>query len=235
MNRRYKNLNTDNNSTDIKEKLFNVFNEEVKSKIEKLKLKNKELSKENFKLKMEINKLNNDVDRYYNNLDSIKKELEKKRFSDLMGRHKTVLYKIEKKELYKKKCDKCNEYRKVKVTLPSGRVIYDTCCDCGMSKTFYYPEACELYSFQDGKDYNSTYFYYKANSDSDYFSLNKQISDDYIDLLDKMDLMKLDIDDILDMKNSYYNLYFTTLEKCEDCCKILNRDYNDEYKYNKHD
>lgn len=104
-----------------------------------------------------------------------------------------------------------------------------------MSKTFYCPEACELYSFQDGKDYNSTYFYYKANSDSDYFSLNKQISDDYIDLLDKMDLMKLDIDDILDMKNSYYNLYFTTLEKCEDCCKILNRDYNDEYKYNKYD
>ena len=50
-----------------------------------------------------------------------------------------------------------------------------------------------------------------------------------------MDLMKLDIDDILDMKNSYYNLYFTTLEKCEDCCKILNRDYNDEYKYNKYD
>ena len=136
-----------NHSKDIKEKLFDIFDEEVKSEIENLKLKNKKLSKENFKLKMEINKLNNDVDRYYNNLDSIKKELEKKRFSDLIGRHKTVLYKIEKKELYKKKCDKCNEYREVKVTLPSGRVIYDVCCDCGMSKTFYYPEACELYSF----------------------------------------------------------------------------------------
>lgn len=234
MNRRYKNLNTDNNSTDIKEKLFNVFNEEVKLEIENLKLKNKDLAKKNFQLNMKINKLNNIIHDYENNIDSIKKELEKKRFSDLMGRHKTVLYKIERKELYKKKCDKCNEYREVKVTLPSGKVVYDNCCDCGISKTFYYPEACELYSFQDGRDYNSTYFYYKANSDSDYFSLNKQISDDYIDLLDKMDLMRLDIDDILDMKNSCYNLYFTTLEKCEDCCKILNRDYNDEYKYNKY-
>lgn len=237
MNRRYKNLNTDNNSTDIKEKLFNVFNEEVKLEIENLKLKNKDLAKKNFQLNMKINKLNNIIHDYENNIDSIKKELEKKRFSDLIGRHKTVLYKIEKKELYKKKCDKCNEYREVKVTLPSGKVIYDACCDCGISKTFYYPEACELYSFQDGKDYNSTYFYYKANSDSDYFSLNKQISDDYIDLLDRMDLTGLDIDDILD-KNSYYNLYFTTLEKCEDCCKILNKDYNEEnkeeYKYNKY-
>lgn len=50
--------------------------------------------------------------------------------------------------VYKKKCGKCDESRRINVTLPSGRVVSDD-CRCRESKKKYYPEKSVLYQLSE--------------------------------------------------------------------------------------
>ena len=77
------------------------------------------------------------------NFDTVKKDFERKkdecdrairnaeynarcaRITELMEKFKIVMWSVTWENLYKQKCDKCDSWRKVKITLPSGKVVED--------------------------------------------------------------------------------------------------------------
>ncbi len=100
------------------------------------------------------------------NFDTVKKDFERKkdecdrairnaeynarcaRITELMEKFKIVMWSVTWENLYKQKCDKCDSWRKVKITLPSGKVVEDD-CKCRKYAKIYFPKANVIYEMED--------------------------------------------------------------------------------------
>lgn len=126
---------------DIKEKFYEKLKTGVKQKI-------KELEEENACLEAKVDKLTNDLNKYKDKENNIKLEVSRARLSDLFKELGmiNVLYTPTWKGAYKKKCNKCDDNRRIYYKTPMGRDANEM-CECSEYKKMFYPMEYELVKF----------------------------------------------------------------------------------------
>lgn len=125
----------------LKKTFYARLSDDVKQKI-------KELEKDNKWLNTRVNELSQELREYKNKEDNIKREVSYAKLSDLFKElgMVNVLYSTTWKGAYTKKCDKCDDDRKVHYKTPRGKDAYEL-CECGEYKKMYYPVEYELVRF----------------------------------------------------------------------------------------
>ena len=150
---------------ELKDELRQSVKKEIKDELEKLRKENKKLQdiKENFEsVKKDYERKKTECDRVIQNAEHKAKQA---RLKELMEQFKIVLWSATWDYQYKKKCDKCNIQRYVKVALPSGKMTNDD-CECGIGKLVYYPQEQRLYRLSDA--YQQLMAWYSSNADDDF-------------------------------------------------------------------
>lgn len=118
----------------------------------------------------------------------------------------------------KKKCDKCDKYRKIEVTLPSGNVVDDD-CKCGERKKTYQPKENLLYMLSDTSGKITGWY--------------KEIADGYFDTVGRSAYVIVDHNkDFKELEENLWHTFFTTKEECQEFCDYMNRkEENSGYNY----
>ena len=210
---------------ELKEELKKSVKKEINDEIEKLRKENKELQdvKKNFEsIKSDLNAKKREYDIAIKNAERTANDA---RLKELMERFKINLWSANWSYMYKKKCDKCDKYRQIQVTLPSGRIVDDN-CSCGqISKKVYYPQENRLYELSEIN--RSFVAWYIKQGDKDEYYIEDSLSK----------YAKLIIDHNKDFKaidrNEISETFFVTKEECQAFCDYLNKDNeNTGYSYN---
>lgn len=193
---------------------------DILEELERLRAENKELQyvKENWEdlqqqYKSKMRECENKVER-------AKQDMKKCRLDEIMSYAKLTLYQVERRSGYREKCDKCNEYRSVEITLPSGRTIMDDCCNCSGSKRVYIPEKKELYKLS--MDFRQNVLFYYQQVDKDEYCPTISKASTIVD--HNKDFETLDVSDC--------ELFFVNKEECKAFCDYINKkNESEEYKY----
>ena len=208
----------DTHIKEIKNILKISIKKEIKTELENLRKENKELLriKENFEF------IQND---YENRIERLKRKYQNAKLSELLDDYTVTLYSVSQKGLYKKKCGNCDD-RIVKVTLPSGKITNDVCCECGIPKILFYPKKYILYDLYYNNDKISAYYSQDSIGEKEGFHFEKIKAENIIKDDEK-------VEDIIKFENQ---IFFHSLEKCKEYCDYLNQvDWKDEdkneYKY----
>lgn len=203
---------------ELKNELRKSVKKEVKDELEKLREENKKLQgiKENFEsIKEDYDRKKAECERVMRNAEAKAKQAGLK---ELMECVKVTLWSADWKYQFKKKCDMCNEYRKIKVTLPSGNVVYDD-CKCGERKKKYQPKENLLYMLSDTSGEITGWY--------------KEIADGYFDTVGRSAYVIVDRNkDFKELEESLWHTFFTTKEECQEFCDYMNRkEENSGYNY----
>ena len=137
------------------------------------------------------------------------------RLAELMEQMKLVLWSVTWEARYKRKCNKCDCWRNVKVTLPSGNTVSDTCI-CAKTARVYHPKENVLYEIADrGLDFR---VWYKERGDKgkEYF-----IADTIAVIPSKIIDRNKNFEEI--NKKEVYGIFFTSFEECQEFCSYLNK------------
>lgn len=207
---------------ELKDFLRESVKKEVMEEIEKLKAENKKLQgiKEHFEeIKRDYEKKKSECDRIVSNAEFNAKRT---RFVELMKNVEVILYGVSQEYAYIEKCDKCDSWRHVRITLPSGKKVDDE-CTCYKHKWFYLPRIDILYEFKH-RDGEMIAFYKKRGEEkSEYFAL---------DTVSKIPKLIVDHDMSFEDIPSEKDVYFKTIEECQEYCDYLNKKQHSEgYKY----
>lgn len=203
---------------ELKNELRESVKKEVKDELEKLREENKKLQniKENFE------SIKEDYERKKEECKSAMKKAGTKaaraRLKALMEQFKVATWSVKWDYQYKKKCNKCDKDRKIKVTLPSGNVVDDD-CKCSISKKVYQLRENLLYMLSDTS--GKVVAWYKSTDG--YFGADGCSADTIVD--HNKDFKELEI------KNLWHT-FFTTKEECQEFCDYMNRkEENSGYNY----
>lgn len=202
---------------ELKNELRESVKKEINDGIEKLRKENKELQniKKNFEsIKKDFKKKKDECDRVMRDAESRAKQA---RLKELMEHFKVTLWAVSWGYRYKKKCDKCNETRRIQVTLPSGRTVDDE-CSCRVNKEVYYPEENVLYELSERNGEFMAWYKAKGDKGEEYFV--EDIRTEYAKTI--IDHNK-DFKEI-EEKELRKKVFFTTKEECQAFCDYLNRD-----------
>lgn len=153
------------------------------------------------------------------------------RLVKLMKDHKVVKWKSSRELVYGPKCQKCDKYRQVEVTLPSGRTVKDTCKCATKGKWFYYPKMYILNSFSDRYGRGTIDAYYKeskSNDDDAHYELYSHVLRDDLTRDEKETAIK-------ELDRNVLKILFNSEEECQAVCDRLNKGlgnfmYTDEGK-----
>lgn len=203
---------------DFKEELRTSVKKEWLDKMKRLEEENKELRevKKNFeqikndyeKAKWECKKESEIA------IANAKKDAYKARLSELFGDMKSEYWSIKKEYIKKPKCDKCDNNRMVAYITPLGKQAKEY-CTCAETESKYVP--CEMVIYQ--------IYLYNSRMGASFIKKNKEDEDIWIndsEYFGKKFVVK-DEDDISTLtENNEYNLYFESLEKCQEYCDYLN-------------
>lgn len=204
---------------ELKNKLREHVKKEIKDELERLREENKKLQgiKENFESIKE--NYERKKAEYKSAIKKAGAKAGRARLKELMEQFKTVMWSANWSYQYKKKCDKCDKYRKVKVTLPSGNVVDDD-CKCAKRKKTYQPKENLLYMLSDtGGEITGWY---------------KEIADGYFDTVGRSAYVIVDHNkDFKELEESVWHTFFTTEEECQEFCNYMNeKEENSGYDYN---
>lgn len=201
----------------LEEAVRNSVRREILDEMNRLKRENEELQdvKERFEaIKADYARKKEEYDRaiFRADHDARNNKLEK-----ILADHRIIKWKINRVLAYGPKCDKCNESRNIKVTLPSGRVIDDRCQCWTESEYCYYPTPYALHELSD--KYGITAFYQECGSDGKkYYVLNNSLS-----ICD--DSMQKKIENWKNNEMGHEEakrLLFDSKEECQSACDVLN-------------
>lgn len=207
---------------ELKNELRESVKKEVKDELEKLREENKKLQgiKENFEsIKEDYERKKAECDRA---MQSAEYKAKRAKLKELMEQFKITMWSVDWDYLYKKKCNKCGESRKIKVVLPSGKTVDDD-CKCGISKKVYHPQEERLYKLSD--KYGCTDAWYELSSSSEdgdtfaYSTCVKTIVDH-----------NKDFEEIKNAE-SLRGVFFTTKEECQKFCDYINGTETEGYDY----
>lgn len=205
---------------ELKEALRQSVRQEIKDEVEKLRAENKKLQgiKENFEeVKRDYERKKEKCDRA---IQSAEYKAKHARLEELMELYRLTMWSVTWDNQYKKKCDKCNEFRRIRVTLPSGTVVNDE-CECDRSKKVYLPKENILYEIS-GR-YGETRAWYKKRESEDEYHIYSEYASTIVDR--DMDFQKID-------RGKLRQVFFKTKEECQEFCDYLNaEDDVSEYKY----
>ncbi len=207
---------------ELKNELRESVKKEVKDELEKLRTENKKLQgiKENFEsVKKDYERKKAECERVMRNAEAKAKQAGLK---ELMECVKVTLWSADWKYQFKKKCDMCNEYRKIKVTLPSGNVVDDV-CKCGRFKKVYHTSERLLYALED--DCRKLTAWYTSARDGECFEAETYSADTIVN--HNKDFKELEEKDSI-------HIFFTTKEECQKFCDYMNRkEENSGYDYDR--
>ena len=200
---------------ELKNELRESVKKEINDEIEKLRKENKELQgiKNNFEsIKRGFERKKEECERVMKDAEHRAKHA---RLAELMEQMKLVLWSVTCETRYKRKCNKCDCWRNVKVTLPSGNTVSDTCI-CAKTARVYHPKENVLYEIADrGLDFR---VWYKERGDKgkEYF-----IADTIAVIPSKIIDRNKNFEEI--NKKEVYGIFFTSFEECQEFCSYLNK------------
>jgi len=213
---------------EFKSSLLKSIKEEFLEEMEHIREENEKLQdiKKEFKqIKADYDKKKLECDRVISNAEYNAKMA---RLKEIMQTLKVTLWKADISDLFIEKCEKCNDSRSIKVTLPSGRTVNDG-CSCCKSIRAYIPQKNNLYEFTESQYNNKRIIaWYKEKSsrdDDELYYHNTTVPSKIID-------HNMPFEDIL--KNDFRpsDIFFTTLEECQEFCDFYNKkEGGAEYKY----
>ena len=112
---------------EFKESLAKSIKSEFLEEMERLKAENRKLQG----IKEHFEQVKRDYERKKQECERVMREAEnnakRMRIEELMERFQTLCWRPSWEYLYGPKCDKCDEDRRIEVTLPSGKKIEDDC------------------------------------------------------------------------------------------------------------
>ena len=200
---------------ELKNELRESVKKEINDEIEKLRKENKELQG----IKKNFESIKRDFERKKEECERVMKDAEYRakhaRLAELMEQMKLVLWSVTWETRYKRKCNKCDCWRNVKVTLPSGNTVSDTCI-CAKTARVYHPKENVLYEIADrGLDFR---VWYKERGDKgkEYF-----IADTIAVIPSKIIDRNKNFEEI--NKKEVYGIFFTSFEECQEFCSYLNK------------
>jgi hypothetical protein len=200
---------------ELKNELRESVKKEINDEIEKLRKENKELQG----IKKNFESIKRDFERKKEECEIVMKDAEYRakhaRLAELMEQMKLVLWSATWETRYKRKCNKCDSLRNVKVTLPSGKAVDDE-CNCGVSKKVYYPKENVLYELSERNREFMAWYRKKGQKGKEYFV-------EYIDA----EYAKVIVDHNKGFKEiegkELRKVFFTTKEECQEFCSYLNK------------
>lgn len=203
---------------ELKNELRESVKKEINDEIEKLRKENKELQdiKKNFEsVKKDFERKKDECDRAIRNAESKAKQA---RLKELMEYFKVTLWSVDGDYWYKKKCDKCDKYRRIQVTLPSGKIVDDE-CSCRVSKMVYFPKENALYELCERDRKTMAWYREKGNTGKEYFVADTCSEYAKVVVDHNKDFKEIEGEELRKVK-----VFFTTKEECQAFCDYLNRD-----------
>lgn len=205
---------------EFKETLRASVKKEWLDRMNRLEEENKKLQevKKNFKaIKKDFENAKCDCEAEKNRaLVNAKREAYNARLSELLGDVQSDYWKITTEHISQPKCDKCDKNRQIEYITPMGRKAKEY-CSCYDSKLMYIPEQMTIYEIKlrNTHDDKVGIWFIRKYKDEDLFINsteylgNKKIIDN-----------DTSVDEIpVDNK---YDLYFKSMEKCQEYCDYLN-------------
>ena len=207
----------------LKESLMKSVKEEYVEKMNQLQEENKRLQgiKEHFEqVKRDYENKKRECERVMMNAEQNALRM---RAYAVMEKFKLFEYTPQAVRLYRKKCDKCDNARKILVELPSGKKVCDE-CECGRESALVKVPQCLIRYEIASRDYSpyivAFYDGFGVEENGRYYNLDYAASvysegEDF-DSLEFSDLEKKDKGRIL----------FRSKERCQAYCEYLNRKNN---------
>lgn len=189
----------------VKYKLEGVINEN-----EELKVKNKELQKQVSEIKSRERQL--EFDR-----QDLERKVRRERFSQLMKDYQTILYTVKTQYLKTKKCNNCDDNRKIHFKSPSGKDMTEYCeCDKSIPKKIV--KENKLVEFRLNRDRDEILAWYELkiepkDRDSDYDHCR---STNRAEVIYNSDMKFEDL--------NRHEIFFREKEDCQKYCDFLNKD-----------
>lgn len=209
---------------ELKNKLRESVKKEINDEIEKLRKENKELQgiKRNFEsVKKDFERKKDECDRVIQNAERKAKQA---RLKELMEHFKATLWSVDWDYLYKKKCDKCDKYRRIQVTLPSGKIVDDE-CSCRVSKKVYSPKENALYELCERNRKPIAWYREKGNTGEEYFVAETCAEHAKVVVDHNKDFKEIEGEELR-------KVFFTTKEECQAFCDYINGTEVSGYDYN---
>lgn len=200
---------------ELKEELKKSVKQEISDELEKLRKENKELQgiKENFEaIKKDFEEKKQECER---TMQSAEYHAKHARLKELMEQVKLVLWSATWDARYKKKCDNCDYWRQIKVTLPSGNTATDT-CTCGKAAHVYYPKENVLYEMVD-RNHDLRMWYKERGDEGEEYFVADTIAVSPSKIIDHNKNFE-EID-----KSKIRGMFFTSFEECQEFCNYLNK------------
>lgn len=204
---------------EFKESLAKDVKSEFLEEMERLKEENRNLQgiKEHFEqIKMDYEKKKVECCRAMHEAEDRAKRMKAEEF---MERFKTFSWRLDWKYLYGPKCDKCDENRRINVTLPSGNIVKDE-CQCGKSEMkVMIPERTVRYEISD-KGSGIAAWYRACGKEGDrYYNLDYACS-----IYAEKNMVQPGVNfDVLEKIENQRMILFTTIEECIAYCDYLNK------------
>lgn len=198
-------------------------------KMNKLEKENSELQEikrnfENIKRDYENKKLQCEIEK-----ERVIKDAKRMRLKELMQDVQKSYWKLSWIYAYTKKCNKCNENRKIIFKSPSGKE-YSENCKCSIGKQIYVPMRVDIYEISlrnIGTGTANVFFREQKGCNDNIYYQSAEYYDNKIIVEDDADFVSLDIE----TKNDFY---FVSEEKCQEFCNWYNKEIlkvdTDEYK-----
>lgn len=209
---------------ELKDELRDSVKKEIKDEIEKLRKENKELqcTKKNLEsIKKGFERKKDECDRA---IQAAEYKAKQARLKELMEHFKVTLWAVDWDYWYKKKCDKCDKYRRIQVTLPSGKVVDDE-CSCRVSKKVYYPKENALYGLCERNRKPVAWYREKGNTGEEYFVADTSANLANVIVDHNKDFKEIEGEELR-------KVFFTTKEECQEFCDYINkRDEIEGYDY----
>ena len=223
----YENSPYTNEIEALQSAIRNSIREEVLEEMNRLREENTKLQgiKEHFEeVKRNYERKKSECDRIIANAEYNARTA---RFSELMKDHKVIRWKVSWKLAYGVKCDKCDDSRHIKIVLPSGRVVEDSCKCNTKSRRLFFPDPCALYEISDRHGLTGWYKECTSSDGGKYYI----ISDGYSTICDgnsKKAVEKLKRHEEEVIGNALYD----SKEECQKICDELNaRQEHQEWIY----
>lgn len=207
----------------------------------------KSIAKEWVEKMNELRRENNELQEIKENFEKIKRDYENKkqqceiekervirnakrmRLKELMQDVQKSYWKISWIYAYTKKCNKCNENRKIIFNSPSGKECSED-CKCSIGKQIYVPMRVDIYEISLRNSYDKTanvFFREQKGCNSNYYYQSAEYYGNKIIVEDDANFASLDIE----AKNDFY---FVSEEKCQEFCDWYNKEIlkvdTDKYK-----
>lgn len=151
-----------------------------------------------------------------------RKDARRERLSQLLSDVQLDYWRVTTKRIQKPKCNKCNENRQIEYITPSGRKATEY-CTCRDGEVRFVPKQMTMYEIKLHNTYNDKlgiWFVKKHKDDDVFFNSTEYFGDK--EIIDE----DIDINEI--STDNKYDLFFKSIEKCQEYCDLLNEQKGNE-------